>query len=351
VTTYKPTRAPGGRLVRLGIVLDTRNAPNRLREVARMCDVAGIEALWIRDYLAAADGEPRLEAWTSLTLAALGTARARIGAMLDIGFRPPTTLAAMAGTLDAACGGRLEVALSAGWSEREHLEFGFDFPDPETRVRRLERYAGIVRRLLAGEAVAVRGPVESGEAELGLASPQTGGPTLSIEALTPSQMDVAARVADDVVMPAAAVRDMRAAASRVADACERVGRDPGTLGIALEVPVSIGRTVAEAHARAEAEPLFRELGPPSEVGVFGTLEQCQERVIDLAHAGVSDLRCVLPNSPDVHDVIAQLTAMVVGSVDVLTPNAPRSKAPDPPKTWGGRAIRGGVEGRVQGEPR
>jgi alkanesulfonate monooxygenase SsuD/methylene tetrahydromethanopterin reductase-like flavin-dependent oxidoreductase (luciferase family) len=249
----------------------------------------------------------------------------------------------MAGTLDAASGGRLELGLSAGWSEREHLEFGFDFPDPETMVRRLERYAGIVHRLLAGEAVAVTGPVESGEAELGVASPQTGGPVLSIEALTPSQMEVAARVADDVMMPAAAVRDIRAAVGAIADACDRVGRDPGTLGIALEVPVSIGRTHAEAQARADAEPLFRTFGPPSEVGVFGTLEECQERVIQLAHAGVTDLRCVLPNSPDVHDVIAQLTAMVMGSVDVLMPNAPRSRAPDPPKTWGGRPIRPGVQ--------
>jgi alkanesulfonate monooxygenase SsuD/methylene tetrahydromethanopterin reductase-like flavin-dependent oxidoreductase (luciferase family) len=301
-----------------------------------MCDVAGIEALWVRDHLAPQDGEPRLEAWTALTIAAIGTARPRIGAMLDIGFRPPTTLAAMAGTLDVASGGRLELALSAGWSEREHLQFGFDFPDPETRVRRLERYTNILRRLLAGEAVAVGGPAEGGEAELGVASPQPGGPPLSIEALTPSHMELAARVADDVVMPASAVRDVPEALRRIAAACDRARRDPSTLGVALEVPVSIGRTRAEAHARAEGESAFRALGPPEEVGVFGTLEQCQERVIELAHAGVTDLRCVLPNTADVHDVIAQLTAVVVGSVDVLRPDAPRSKPPDPPKTWGGR---------------
>jgi hypothetical protein len=94
--------------------------------------------------------------------------------------------------------------------------------------------------------------------------------------------------------------------------------------------------VAEAQARAGAESLFETVGPPSQVGVFGTLEQCQERVIELAHAGVTDLRCILPNSPDIHDVIAQLTAMSIGSVDVLSPGTPRSKAPDPPETWGGR---------------
>jgi alkanesulfonate monooxygenase SsuD/methylene tetrahydromethanopterin reductase-like flavin-dependent oxidoreductase (luciferase family) len=304
-----------------------------------MCDVAGIDAVWVRDHLAATDGEPRLEAWTALTLAAVDTARLRVGALLSIGFRPPATLAAMAGTLDAAIGGRLELALSPGWVEREHLEFGFDFPEPDVRGARLGRYAAIVRGLLAGQAVAVTDSPEAARAELGVASPQPGGPPLSVEAITPSQMEVAARVADDVLVPAAAVKDVEAAVERIRRACEGVGRDPASLGIALEVPVSIGRTVAEAQARADAESLFRTVGHPSQVGVFGTLEQCQERVIHLAHAGVTDLRCLLPNSEDIHDVIAQLTAMAVGSVEVLSPGAPRSKPPDPPKGWGGRPSR------------
>lgn len=304
-----------------------------------MCDGAGIDALWVRDHLAASDGEPRLEAWTALTLAGVEVHRARIGALLNVAFRPPATLAAMAGTLDAAIGGRLELALTAGWLEREHVAFGFDFPDPDARTGRLERYAAILRGLLAGEAVAVTGSAEAGAAELGVASPQPGGPPISVEAITPRQIEVAVRVADDVAIPAAAVQDVDAAVQAVRRACELVERDPRTLGVALEVPVSIGRTHAEARARADGETLFAVAGPQSEVAVFGTLEECQERVIHLAHAGVTDLRCILPNSPDVHDVIAQVTATAVGSPDVLTPGAPRSKPPDPPSGWGGRPMR------------
>jgi len=302
-----------------------------------MGDGAGIDALWVRDHLASADGEPRLEAWTALTLAAPETRRARVGASLTVGFRPPGILAAMAGTLDAAIGARLEIGLSPGWSEREHLAFGFDFPDPDARAARLERYAFLLRALLGGQEVAVRGTGEGDAAELAVASPQPGGPPISVEAITPGLLDVAARVADDVVIPSAAVRDVEAAVAAVRQACEMAERDPRSLGIALEAPVSIGRTHAEAVARAKAEPSFLLTGPSSEVGIFGTLEECQERVIELAHAGVTDLRCVLPNSPDVHDVIAQLTAVAVGSPDVLMPGAPKSKAPDPPETWGGRS--------------
>ncbi|HEX3212764.1 MAG TPA: hypothetical protein VH016_09375, partial [Actinomycetota bacterium] len=109
------------------------------------------------------------------------------------------------------------------------------------------------------------------------------------------------------------------------------------LGVAVRLPVSIGRTVAEAAARWDAEPAFAGLGPPTRAGVFGTLEQCHDRVIALAHAGVTDLRCVLPNAPDVHDVIAQATAMTVGTVAQLAPGAPRSEPPPPPEGWGGRS--------------
>ncbi len=308
-----------------------------------MGDDAGMDALWVRDHLAPPDGEPRLEAWTALTLVAAETRRARLGALLTVGFRPPAVLAAMAGTLDAASGGRLELTLSPGWLEREHLAFGFDFPDADVRVARLEQYAAVLRALLSGGAVAVGGQTDAGDAELGVASPQPGGPPISVEALTPRQMEVATRLADDVVILAPAVKDVDAAVAAVRRACELAGRDPQTLGIALEVPVSIGRTHAEAIARAASEPLFEATGPPSEVGIFGTLEECQERVIHLAHAGVADLRCLLPNSPDVHDVIAQLTAVAVGSPDILMPGAPRSKAPDPPTTWGGREPRSSSE--------
>jgi alkanesulfonate monooxygenase SsuD/methylene tetrahydromethanopterin reductase-like flavin-dependent oxidoreductase (luciferase family) len=336
---FRPTIAPPGRLVRLGVVLDTRNAPVRVRELARMCDRAGIDAIWARDSLLAPDGEPRVEAWTALTMAANETNRVRVGAVLNTSFRPPGVAAAMAATLDAAIGGRVELTLSPGWLEAEHLSFGLPFPDTHIRTDRLESYASVVRRLLAGEVVSATGPFELEQAELGVASPQPGGPPVAVEAVGQPQIEVAARIADDVVVPAGSVRDVDGAVALIRRTAAAAGRDPATLGISLELPVSVGRTAAEAQARADSEPLFDFVGRPERVGIFGTLERCQDRVIQFAHAGVTDIRCVLPNSSDVLDVIAQLTAMVVGSVELLAPGTPRSKAPDPPQGWGGRSNR------------
>ena len=99
---------------------------------------------------------------------------------------------------------------------------------------------------------------------------------------------------------------------------------------ARTVAVSIGRTEAESAARADANPAFADTGHPREYGLFGTLEQCQDGVIALAHQGVVDVRCLLPDAPDVHDVIAQLTAVAIGSLDTHRPDAARSASPPPP---------------------
>ncbi|MGZ5296635.1 MAG: LLM class flavin-dependent oxidoreductase [Actinomycetota bacterium] len=308
---FRPTLPPVGRLVRLGLILDTRDDWARLSETARMGDGVGIDALWLEDILAPDDDAPRHEAWTVLSMIARDVRRARMGAILNSAFRPPAVLAAMARTLDGAIGGRLELTFTAGSRRAEHLALGVDFPDEDAAWHRAEGYASIVRGLL-------------------------DRPTLAIVGATAPAFDVAARVADDVVLPPADPGAVARLVDLLRSACERNDRDPATIGVAIVVPVSIGRTTAEASARSAADPLFRGIGSPREVGVFGTLEQCQERVIELAHAGVSDLRCVVPNAPDLPDVLAQLTAIAVGTVDVLMPGAPRSKAPDPPAAWGGR---------------
>jgi alkanesulfonate monooxygenase SsuD/methylene tetrahydromethanopterin reductase-like flavin-dependent oxidoreductase (luciferase family) len=295
---FRPTVAPPGRLVRLGVVLDTRNDPGRLAQIASMCDRAGIDVLWVRDALLAAGGTPQSDAWESLMVAAAECRHARLGAVLMTSERTPEAVAAMARTLNGTIDGRLELAISS-------------------RAESLEGYVCQLRELLR--------------------TPGTDRvPIISVEATTPREAQVAAALADNVLIPAGAMTDAALAVAEVRKACAAVGREPATLGITVELPVSIGRTSAEALARAEAEPLFRQLGQRVPAGIIGRLEECQDRVIDLAHAGVTDLQCILPNVPDIQDVIAQLTAMVVGNRQALTPGSPRSKSPDPPQAWGGR---------------
>ena len=99
---------------------------------------------------------------------------------------------------------------------------------------------------------------------------------------------------------------------------------------ARTVTVSIGRTEAEASARADLDPAMVGPNHPRGGGLYGTLEDCQRRVAALAAEGVTDLRCVLPRTPDVHDVVAQLTAVAVGSLATHGPGTARTADPPPP---------------------
>lgn len=299
--SFRPSRPPAGRLARLGVVLDARLPSDRLAQIARMSDGAGLDTVWVRDYTSG--GMRRgTEAWTALASLSPEASRAQLGAALPITRFEPGALASMAMTLDTIIGGRLEISLSA---------------DPGGE---LSSYMRVLRRTMQDQR------------------PSGRLPKLSVATQTVAAMEVAVALADDAVLPASVVRGVAALVADLRAGCERAGRDPTSIGIAVELPVSLGRTTAEAQARA-TDPIFDLVGRPQDIGLFGTLEQCQERVIELAHAGVTDLRCVIPGSADVHDVIAQLTAVAIGTLDVLMPGAPKSKPPDPPKSWGGRSGR------------
>jgi hypothetical protein len=136
------------------------------------------------------------------------------------------------------------------------------------------------------------------------------------------------------VVAASATRDLDAEVAAAAGGLGGIAA--GGRPVLAEVPVSIGRTAAEAYARAAGEALFAVTGHPSAQGLFGTLEQCQYRAAALAHAGVTELACHLPVSKDLPDVLAQLRAVGVVGGGVLRPGEPPSPAPPPPAGWGGR---------------
>jgi alkanesulfonate monooxygenase SsuD/methylene tetrahydromethanopterin reductase-like flavin-dependent oxidoreductase (luciferase family) len=295
--SFDPTRAPLGRLTRLGVVLDGSSPLARLTALARMCERAGIDAIWLAD--PAGDTSTELDALAIAGHIATDLQRAHLGLMVDPEVRTSSALATAVAGLARATGVPIEVAVQG--------------EDPS-----VADYAQLLRDELQ-------------------AAMRVDRPRLSAIAVSVEGVRRLLEIVDDIVLPGWLHADLETAADAARAAAADSGRDPSSLGVAALVPVSIGRTGAEASARADLDPKFRQHGDPADIGIFGTLEECQDRVIALAHAGISDLRCLLPNAPDVHDVIAQLTAISVGTTEVLLPGALRSPAPPPPEGWGGRA--------------
>jgi hypothetical protein len=100
----------------------------------------------------------------------------------------------------------------------------------------------------------------------------------------------------------------------------------------VSVPISIGRTMNEAVARADLEPRFTGDRHPREVGIFGTFEQAQDQVLALARAGADDLVLDVPLERDVADLLAQIRALVVGATPQLVDAPPRPDRTVPPPT-------------------
>jgi alkanesulfonate monooxygenase SsuD/methylene tetrahydromethanopterin reductase-like flavin-dependent oxidoreductase (luciferase family) len=120
---------------------------------ARRLDAAGYAGLWSWDHFVSR-GErttPVLEAWTTLTAAAMVTERATIGTFVaNVMNRHPAVLARMASTLQAASGGRLVLGIGIGGNPAEHEAYGIDFPEPDERAARLREAIAVIRALWAG---------------------------------------------------------------------------------------------------------------------------------------------------------------------------------------------------------
>jgi probable F420-dependent oxidoreductase len=127
--------------------------------MARAAEASGFDSIWVGDHLLyPGDGRPERgpwDAWTLLAGLAAATERVRLGPLVACAaFHPPGVLARMAATLDELSGRRLVLGLGAGWNEAEFRAFGLPF---DRRASRFEEAFEIVRRLLAGERVTLRG--------------------------------------------------------------------------------------------------------------------------------------------------------------------------------------------------
>jgi len=133
-----------------------------LRAAVQRAEAAGFDDLWIDDHLLSDEADwpdPKLEGWTTLAAVAAVTERARLGLMVGANtLRNPGLVAKMATTVDHISGGRAILGIGAGWFEREHAAFGFDFGSGfGERLDRLIEAVPLIRRLLDGEEVTHEG--------------------------------------------------------------------------------------------------------------------------------------------------------------------------------------------------
>jgi F420-dependent oxidoreductase-like protein len=149
--------------IRFGIQTGQQNVEwDRMRDFWQKADNWGYDSLWAFDHFypifVPDPSGPCMESWTLLSALSQHTKRARIGALVNGNtYRNPCVTAKMAATLDCASGGRLNLGLGAGWFELEHRSFGIDFKTVGGRLQALDEACQIIKGMLSGEKVTLKG--------------------------------------------------------------------------------------------------------------------------------------------------------------------------------------------------
>ena len=121
--------------------------------IARKAEECGFPAFFRSDHLLVmgdGDGLPGpTDTWTTLAGLARDTTTIRLGTLVTSAtFRHPGLLAVQVAQVDEMSGGRVELGLGAGWSEREHAAYGIPFPESVgERFDRLEEQLAIITGL------------------------------------------------------------------------------------------------------------------------------------------------------------------------------------------------------------
>jgi alkanesulfonate monooxygenase SsuD/methylene tetrahydromethanopterin reductase-like flavin-dependent oxidoreductase (luciferase family) len=260
--------------------------------IADACEEHGVEALFRSDHYVSGFDETRhvLDAWTTIAGLAARTTKLQLGTLVSPAtFRHPSVLAHAAATADEISGGRVTLGLGAGWMQREHEAYGFDFATARVRVARFGEQLEIVHRLFREDNVDFEGEHYRLSGAPGLKRPDL--PLLVGGSVKPGTTEPAVRFANEYNTFFATTDGVRARKRKLDEACERAGRDPATLRYSLMAPCVVGRDEREVleSARRVGARFGREpqdvLDRYGQFGPVGVVEQVVERLKQIEELG------------------------------------------------------------------
>jgi F420-dependent oxidoreductase-like protein len=261
-------------------------------EIARLVEELGLDSVWVYDHV---HNVPRpaheavFECWTTIAAISQLTTRVRLGQMVGCSsYRNPALLAKITSTVDVISGGRLDWGIGAGWYENEYRAYGYEFPKPVERIRRLAETVEIVKRMWTEPDAKFKGEhYEVSKAQCDPKPVQQPHPPIWIggggEQLT---LRVVAKHADcsnfggdlDTWMHK---RDV------LLSHCEAVGRDPAEIRMTWSPEILIRGTEAEVAAAGNRSLWGGDVESWRAGNLVGTPDQVDEKLRAYVDAGVA----------------------------------------------------------------
>jgi F420-dependent oxidoreductase-like protein len=274
-----------------------------LLRVALEAERLGFGAFFRSDHYLAmgTDGLPGpSDAWITLAGLARETSTIRLGTMMTSAtFRHPGPLAISVAGVDQMSGGRVELGLGAGWYDAEHTAYGIPFPDTGERFDVLEEQLAVITGLWASTGdFSFDGKHYTVIDSPGLPKPVQEKPPVLIGGRgrnrTPA---LAARYADEFNLPFVPFDKGLPQLDRVRQACEAIGRDPGSMRLSSALVLCVGADEQEFRRRAAAIGHDPDELRADQLG--GTVPEVVDRIGRYAESGQSRLYL---QTLDLHDL-------------------------------------------------
>jgi F420-dependent oxidoreductase-like protein len=258
---------------------------------AREAEAAGFDTVLVMDhfYQLPGIGAPEnamLEAYTTLGALASRTSTIQLSTLVTGNtYRNPALLAKTVTTLDVVSRGRAILGIGAGWFEREHNDYGFEFGTFGQRFERLEEALTIIAPMLKGEPATLDGKWYTARGAMNNPRVRAGLPIMLGGSGEQKTFRLAARFADHMNI-ICDVTDLPRKVAVLRQRCEEIGRDPATLATSYLVMGMVGETELEVKELGETVPEDRRnrtfLGTAEQVA-----EQLQEQVLGAGIGGIT----------------------------------------------------------------
>ncbi len=275
--------------------------------VARACEQAGLDSLWVADHFMFPDQHnperevPIPECLMLLSALAARTETIRVGELvIGVPYRNPALLAKMLATLDVISHGRSIIGLGAAWHEPEFIGYGWRFPPLKARMEMLEEAVQIVDRMLTERPASFSGKHYTIKEAYNDPMPvQKPRPPIMIggsgEQVT---LRLVAQYADfcNIFGDPTAVAHKYEVLRRH---CERVGRDYDVIIRSNHVAILIAKDEAELKAKQARFP-----GRPRDFSALvGTPDVIIEGLQKFAKIGSQYVTFTMPDSQDIEPLL------------------------------------------------